>query len=127
MLWLHIVSASHSSIRKDLLPKSGDNNMVLGVMNLADARIGKSIGDSMGISYDPLAHDGWADGIEFYRDIKEWAQRYEEKEMVPAQTNKKICDELVPLLLRWIPSSVQPFARQVVGTMMGSHLRYAMI
>jgi len=81
----------------------------------------------MEISYHPLAHDTWNDGLEFYEDIRDWAQRYEQSDMVPAAPNKKICDELVPLLLHWIPGFVQPFAREVVGTMMGPHLREAMV
>lgn len=56
----------------------------------------KSLGDSMGISYEDLPRykTGWKDGLEFYEDIKEWAVNYEVKYMVPAATNKKTADEL---------------------------------
>lgn len=56
----------------------------------------KSIGDSMGISYENLAHykTGWVDGLMFYEDIKEWAENYEIKCMVPAVTNKTTADKL---------------------------------
>lgn len=81
----------------------------------------------MEISYQPLSHNTWIDGLEFYEDISAWAKRYEQTDMVPADSNRKICDELVPLLLHWTPRTLQPFARQIVGTMMGAHLRAAMI
>lgn len=55
----------------------------------------KSIGDAMGIEYQGrLSKTEWVDGIEFYEDIKAWAEDYEEKYMVPAETNKKTADEL---------------------------------
>jgi hypothetical protein len=62
----------------------------------AIATFWKSIGDNMGISYQQLAHSeaGWQDGLEFYYDIKEWAENYEVEYMVPAATNKKTADEL---------------------------------
>ena len=48
----------------------------------------KSIGDAMGIQYRGiLAHDEWRDGLEFYADIKTWAQEYEKTFMVPAESN----------------------------------------
>lgn len=62
----------------------------------AIATFWKSIGDNMGISYHNLPHyeSGWKDGLEFYDDIREWAENYEIKCMVPAATNKKTADEL---------------------------------
>lgn len=48
----------------------------------------KSIGDAMGIRYKgKLARDKWRDGLEFYADIKMWAQEYEKIFMVPAESN----------------------------------------
>lgn len=66
----------------------------------AIATFWKSIGDSMGIGYGAqLARSEWVDGLEFYEDIKNWAEAYEIRYMVPAQSNKTTADELVPLLL----------------------------
>jgi len=81
----------------------------------------------MQISYHPLARQNWADGLEFYEDIKTWAENYEQSDMVPGASNKKICDELVPLLLHWVPGIARPFAEHIIGTIMGSHLRKAMV
>lgn len=88
----------------------------------------KSIGDAMGIQYKGLlAHSEWVDGLDFYHDICDWAEEYEEKYMVPAQTNKQTADELVPLLLFYIPKNFKPAASHLVGVLMGNRLRKAML
>ena len=88
----------------------------------------KSIGDAMGIQYKGLlAHSEWADGLDFYHDICDWAAEYEEKYMVPAQSNKQTADELVPLLLFYVPKSLKPAASNLVGVIMGNRLRKAMM
>jgi len=62
----------------------------------AIATFWKSLGDNMGINYEQLTQyqTGWKDGLEFYNDIKTWAERYEVNYMVPAATNKQTADEL---------------------------------
>ena len=88
----------------------------------------KSIGDAMEITYTGyLARDSWPDGIEFYHDIHQWALQYEAQHMVPATSNKKTADELVPLLLFYMPRWLQPVGRQAVGVLMGDLLRKAMM
>ncbi|KAK9343164.1 hypothetical protein V1522DRAFT_394617 [Lipomyces starkeyi] len=72
----------------------------------------KSIGDAIGIKYD---------------DIKAWAFDYEEKYMIPAKSNKQTADELVPLLLFYVPKCLKVAASNLVGVLMGDHLRKAMI
>jgi hypothetical protein len=87
----------------------------------------KSIGDAMGIEYrGRLSKTEWADGIEFYEDIKAWAEGYESKYMVPTPSNKQTADELVPLLLFWVPNFMVSFASSLVGVLMGDMLRTAM-
>lgn len=94
----------------------------------AIATFWKSIGDAMEITYKGyLLRDSWKDGIEFYEDIKSWAHQYEIEHMVPAKTNKKTADELVPLLLFYTPLFMRPFLTQVVGVMMGERLRDSMM
>ncbi|TGO60857.1 hypothetical protein BCON_0032g00520 [Botryotinia convoluta] len=94
----------------------------------AIATFWKGIGDAMGISYRDLRRfNEWRDGIEFFEDIKKWAEDYERKFMVPNEYNKKTADELVPLLLFLVPKALLPFARDAVGVLMGPLLRSAMI
>lgn len=88
----------------------------------------KSIGDAMDIDYKGhLKRESWKDGIEFYEDIKDWAEHYEAKTMVPAKTNSKTAEELVPLLLYYIPRPLLGFSRNAVGVLMGERLRWAMM
>lgn len=89
---------------------------------------GKSIGDSMNISYQDLAHhETWIDGLQFYEDIKLWAQEYEVRSMVPAKSNQQIADQLVPLLLFYVPGIFRPFASKIIAAIMGERLRTAMM
>jgi hypothetical protein len=55
----------------------------------------KSIGDAMGIQYNSrLYSDNWKDGLHFYEEISTWAEVYEAKYMVPAETNKEMAYQL---------------------------------
>jgi hypothetical protein len=88
----------------------------------------KSIGDAMGIRYEGfLAHSEWNDGLDFSEDITAWAKTYENSFMVPAATNKQTADELIPLLLFYVPKSMKPAAASMVGVMMPDILRKSMM
>lgn len=88
----------------------------------------KSIGDAMEIDYKGrLEHTQWTDGLQFYEDISAWAEVYAEKYMVPAASNKKTADELVPLLLFYVPERYKAAASAIVGVLMGNRLRAAMM
>ncbi|KAK0104738.1 hypothetical protein ONS95_005008 [Cadophora gregata] len=94
----------------------------------AIATFWKSIGDAMGIKYvGYLTKKEWTDGLEFYMDIKTWAHDYEIKFMVPAKTNKTTADELIPLLLFYVPHQLRAAGSHMVGVMMGERLRAAMM
>lgn len=62
----------------------------------AIATFWKSMGDNMGIDYHklPRGEIGWKDGLEFYEDIKEWAEKYEVKYMLPVDSNRTTADQL---------------------------------
>jgi len=89
----------------------------------------KGIGDNMGIEYNKLRRfdQGWKDGIEFYEDIKEWAEMYEIDEMVPALSNKITADETTSLLLFLVPEYLKHYGIKVIGVLMGDRLRKAMM
>ncbi|RDW63500.1 hypothetical protein BP6252_11045 [Coleophoma cylindrospora] len=88
----------------------------------------KSMGDAMGIEYEGvLAHSEWADGVEFMHDVSTWAKSYENAYMVPAASNKQTADELVSLLLFYVPTYFKSAGSHLVGVMMGDLLRKAMI
>ncbi|KAG5974219.1 hypothetical protein E4U55_008284 [Claviceps digitariae] len=88
----------------------------------------KYVGDAMDIKYTGLLkRDSWRDGIEFVEDIAAWAQQYEMECMVPAATNKQLADELVGMLLHYVPRRARSLANHVIGVMMGERLRHAMM
>ncbi len=88
----------------------------------------KSIGDAMGIEYTGrLARTKWTNGVDFYGDIKAWAETYETKYMVPAKSNKITADELIPLLLFYLPKQFKSAGTHMVGVLMGDRLRSAMM
>jgi len=88
----------------------------------------KSIGDAMGIQYEGfLSKSQWRDGLEFCEDITAWADGYEAKYMVPEETNKKVADCLIPMLLFYVPRSAEGAARNIVGYLMGDRLRKSMM
>lgn len=47
--------------------------------------------------------------------LENWAKEYEEKNMVFAETNKKVADETVRMLLFHVPHFAHGVARMVVG------------
>jgi hypothetical protein len=80
----------------------------------------------MEIEYEGrLSRSKWIDGLEFYEDIKAWAEAYEEKYIVPAISNKKTANQLVPLLLFYVPGFLKGVARNIIGVLMGDRLRTA--
>jgi len=82
----------------------------------------------MNISYLNLArHEKWIDGLQFYEDIREWAQGYESRHMVPGASNQQIAAELVPLLIFYIPNVFREFATKIIAAVMGERLRAAML
>ncbi len=74
-----------------------------------------------------LSKSDWKDGLEFYHDIKSWAEAYETEFMVPANSNKITADELIPLLLYYVPLSFRPYVSPLVCVLMGDRLRRSMM
>lgn len=88
----------------------------------------KSVGDAMDIQYAGyLSKSQWKDGLEFYQDISAWAEKYEQQYMVPALANKKLAEELLPLLLFYVPKSALGAANNIIGYLMGERLCKAMM
>ena len=82
----------------------------------------------MGIDYNGrLVHHEWTDGLQFYEEIKAWAQDHEAQYMIPALSNKQTADELVPLLLFYVPKQFKRPAANLVGVLMGDRLRSSMM
>lgn len=88
----------------------------------------KSIGDGLGISYDPLPSDaGFRDGIQWLEEIGAWSEAYETKCMVPDQINRTVADETTAILVYMLPRVLHPVGLQFVSFMMDDRLRRAML
>lgn len=88
----------------------------------------KSIGDGLGISYDPLPSGaGFRDGIQWLEEIDAWSEAYEARCMVPSQNNRTVADETVAILVYMLPRVLHPVGLQFVSFMMDDRLRRAML
>lgn len=89
----------------------------------------KAVGQAMGIDYAVLlgGKTGWADGVEWLDGIRAWSEEYEAAAMLPSETNHRVTEETLNLLLWMVPASWKPFGHQVVATLMDERLRRAMM
>ncbi|KAJ4361160.1 hypothetical protein N0V95_002129 [Ascochyta clinopodiicola] len=89
----------------------------------------KSIGDAMGVDYSSLRHgpESFKDGLEFFEDIKEWAEEYENDYMVPDKYNHQLAEETTRILLANVPEALKPYGQNIVVALMGDRLRHAMM
>ena len=89
----------------------------------------KGIGDAMGIDYSTLRHgpQSFRDGLEFFDDIKKWADNYEKKYMVPDKYNHQLAEETTRILLANAPDALKPHGQNIVTALMDDRLRHAMM
>ncbi|KAI4164667.1 MAG: hypothetical protein LQ342_001641 [Letrouitia transgressa] len=89
----------------------------------------KSLGDAMGISYEPLRSSGkgWVDGLEWLEDMMAWSEGYEKASMVPHQDNRTTADQTVAILLWEVPRALKGFGKNLVSALMDDRLRVAMM
>ena len=89
----------------------------------------KSMGDAMEISYDvlPGSKTGWKDGLHFYRELDEWAKKYEERDMVPHKDNYDTAIKTKELLLSTVPTFAHGLVAQFISAAMDDRLREAIM
>ncbi|KAF2746394.1 hypothetical protein M011DRAFT_425006 [Sporormia fimetaria CBS 119925] len=93
------------------------------------ATLWKTIGDAQGINFSALQHgpNDFRDGLEFYEDLRTWADEYENRAMVPDKHNHLVAEETTALLVCNIPTFLRPVARNFVVALMDERLRKAMV
>lgn len=88
-------------------------------------------GEALCIGYHHLptsaAGGKWRDGLHFYEELCEWAENYETRCMVPAQTNFETAEQTKAVLLWVIPRPFKAAAQQVIWSLMDARLRRAML
>jgi hypothetical protein len=89
----------------------------------------KGIGDAMGIDFSPLEHgpNSFRDGLEFFEDIKKWAEQYEQQYMVPNKWNHQLAEETSAILLTDVPKPMKPVAKNILKVLMDDRLRKSMM
>jgi hypothetical protein len=83
----------------------------------------------MSIDFSDLEHgpSSFKDGLEFFEDIKIWADQYERRYMVPNKWNHQLAEETSALLLTDVPGPLKSTAKNFVTALMDDRLRKAMM
>ncbi|KAF2657539.1 hypothetical protein K491DRAFT_691000 [Lophiostoma macrostomum CBS 122681] len=89
----------------------------------------KSMGKAMSIPFDALTGgpDSFRDGLDFYQSLKAWSLAYEERVMLPAQSNHTVAEQTTSILLYNIPTFMHPAGKNAVYALMDERLRRAML
>ncbi|TKX26813.1 hypothetical protein C1H76_0968 [Elsinoe australis] len=87
------------------------------------------IGEQMRIPFKGLrgAEKGWRDGLDFLEALEEWSTKYEEREMVPAESNATVAKGTVEILLTNVPGWARGAAMEGIRGVMEGRLRRAML
>ena len=95
----------------------------------AVATFHKSMGEALDIHFDvlPSSKLGWADGLQFYRELDAWAKKYEEKHMLPSKDNYDTAIKTRDLLFSTVPAFTHGLIGQVISAVMDDRLREAIM
>ena len=95
----------------------------------AFATFWKGLGDAMDIPYTALksGETGWPDGLQWLEELEAWSLDYEDKAMVPAESNKRLALNTVDLLFWQLPHSWRGIADKFVVALLEPRLRIAMM
>lgn len=88
------------------------------------------VGQGMKIDFSCLpggGEKGWEHGGVFAEELKAWVEGYEEKYMVPAESNKQTADCTTEMLLYPVPVALKDAGRKVISALMDVRLRKAML
>lgn len=99
--------------------------MEVAAMGLFWLKVGQ--GMKIDLSCLPGGKNGWRDGGVFAAELKNWVEGYEEKYMVPAESNKETADCTTDLLLYPVPGAFKDAGRKVISALMDMRLRRAML
>lgn len=83
----------------------------------------------MGIKFDslPSGPDKFVDGLQWFNEIADWADKYEERVMLPDQNNHDVAERTTAYLLDVLPEFMKPMGKHFVFSVMDDRLRKAML
>lgn len=98
----------------------------------------KSVGDALDIDYSKFfpstqqqdqkySSPSFMDGLHWLEKVTAWAQEYEKRAMVPAQSNKDTADQTTAVLTYSLPQSLKFLGNWFVSSMMDERLLLAMM
>ena len=89
----------------------------------------KYLGDALKVPFEllPGSKTGWRDGLEWLQELREWSEAYEKKHMMPAQSNKKLADSTLDIMLYSIPSWAHGIGVKFFGAFLEERVRNAML
>ncbi|KAF3903561.1 hypothetical protein AA313_de0202344 [Arthrobotrys entomopaga] len=89
----------------------------------------KNLGDAMEIKYDvlPSFTSGWLDGLDWLKELQEWSLRYEEDNMIPAESNKILAEGTMGIIMFNTPRFLRSFLKSAVSVLIGERLARAMM
>ncbi|KAI1052329.1 hypothetical protein LB507_007765 [Fusarium sp. FIESC RH6] len=86
----------------------------------------KYVADLMDIDYKTILQKSeWTDGIEFFEDVSQFGEDYEDKYLRPTKEVQKLGDVLMELLLDSYPRFAAPIGYPAACVLMGPRLRRA--
>lgn len=88
------------------------------------------LGEGLGVKYDLLDGGngkGWKDGLDWLEDLDRWSREYEDQKMVPAESNKKVADSTLYVILYKLPQSWKVTGERLVAAILDDRLREAML
>ncbi|KAL8716494.1 MAG: hypothetical protein Q9225_006185 [Loekoesia sp. 1 TL-2023] len=89
----------------------------------------KFLGESLKVPFEllPGYEKGWKDALEWIEEMDVWSRAYEERFMVPAESNGKLAEATLKIVLCKMPKFLHGFGRRVFATIMEKKLREAML
>jgi hypothetical protein len=75
-----------------------------------------------------VGHQMHIEGIpDTYEEMRDWADAYEKRAMLPSEVNHQLAETTTALLLYYTPSIVKGFAKKILVGLMDDNLRGAMM
>lgn len=95
----------------------------------AVASLWKYLGEALKVPFDDLPNSdiGWSNGLDWMRDLEVWSRKYEDKHMVPAESNHILAKATLRILLFKAPTIMHRLGSNIFATLMEEKLRKAML
>lgn len=88
----------------------------------------KSLGEALEVPFDELSKSASEkDGLGWLNELSAWSRAYEDANMVPANSNKRLAYSTFELILWKMPRSLHGIGRKILATLLDDKLRESML